>query len=404
MAWRIFRTLYGFAFPGGVLVLGLWLLVDRWESAQAVAQLARIWPWAVLLAAAVLAFWFHQLRVLEAALLFGLAERGLAFVAEAGPTSVGPHLEALVVGLVALNLLWIQFVRPRARLSWRSGGLVVALLVQGILVAVLLSSAAVQAQEWLIRLAGPFLSGRAALGLLLVPMALLALRALRHRSASERGLAWATMAVALAAWTEGAGPRAVYFTGCGIILVLTVLEGSYQMAYEDELTGLPSRRALNEALADLGEEYAIAVVDVDHFKQVNDRHGHEVGDQVLQAVAARLRRVGGGGRAFRYGGEEFALLFAGKRVPQVVSDLEALREEIAGARFTLRNPGRPRRQSKRAAARRGRRKGKQRSIGVTVSIGVAHPSRARPNATSVLKAADQALYRAKRGGRNQLRK
>src|SRR2546426_2126284 len=59
------------------------------------------------------------------------------------------------------------------------------------------------------------------------------------------------------------------------------------MAYEDTLTGLPARRALNEALLRLGGQYSVAMIDVDHFKRINDRHGHDVGDQVLKMIAAR---------------------------------------------------------------------------------------------------------------------
>ena len=67
------------------------------------------------------------------------------------------------------------------------------------------------------------------------------------------------------------------------------------MAYDDELTGLPARRALNEALARLRGTYTVAMVDIDHFKRFNDEHGHDVGDQILRMVGARLAGVGGGG-------------------------------------------------------------------------------------------------------------
>src|SRR2546425_6328967 len=75
------------------------------------------------------------------------------------------------------------------------------------------------------------------------------------------------------------------------------------MAYQDSLTGLPARRALNEALLRLGGHYTVAMLDVDHFKRINDHHGHDVGDQVLKMIAAKLAQVTGGGKAYRYGGE-----------------------------------------------------------------------------------------------------
>src|SRR4029077_7824091 len=84
----------------------------------------------------------------------------------------------------------------------------------------------------------------------------------------------------------------------------------YCCAFVDALTGLPNRRALDEALARLSGDYALAMVDVDHFKQFNDTHGHDAGDRVLRSVAQQLRATRGG-QAFRYGGEEFCLLFTG---------------------------------------------------------------------------------------------
>src|SRR5207253_10497288 len=117
--------------------------------------------------------------------------------------------------------------------------------------------------------------------------------------------------------------------------------------YVDELTGLPGRRALNAALLKLGSRYTLAMVDIDHFKRLNDTHGHLVGDQVLRKVAAALARVTGGGHAFRYGGEEFAVIFPGCSVAETLPHLEGLRQSIGGSAFVVRTVGRPRRESKK---------------------------------------------------------
>ncbi|MEP6888088.1 MAG: GGDEF domain-containing protein [Nitrospirales bacterium] len=92
----------------------------------------------------------------------------------------------------------------------------------------------------------------------------------------------------------------------------------------------------------LGSHYVIAVIDVDHFKRFNDTYGHEVGDQVLKMVASHIGLVSGGGQAFRYGGEEFAVVFPGKSMPDAVPHLDVLRTRIEDARFTLRGRWRPR--------------------------------------------------------------
>ena len=186
-----------------------------------------------------------------------------------------------------------------------------------------------------------------------------------------------------------------------LMLVAAVAHEAYQMAFRDELTGLPGRRALNERLQRLGRDYVIAMVDVDHFKKFNDTHGHDVGDQVLRLVAGQLRKVGGGGKAYRYGGEEFTLLFPGKSVEQCMPHIEAVRMAIEQYRMQLRDPqSRPRddRQGKQ------RRAGKAASeVSVTVSMGVAERQAEQRTPQEVIKEADKALYSAKAAGRNCIR-
>jgi diguanylate cyclase (GGDEF)-like protein len=136
---------------------------------------------------------------------------------------------------------------------------------------------------------------------------------------------------------------------------------------------------------------------VDYFKKFNDTHGHDVGDQVLRMVAGRLARVEGGGRAFRYGGEEFAILFPGKSAEESAPHLEKVRESVANAAFTKRGKDRPRRKPKTLRTRDASAK----KLAVTVSIGVSH-ARGSLKPDDVVKAADKALYRAKEGGRNRV--
>ncbi|AZL66587.1 GGDEF domain-containing protein [Pseudomonas oryziphila] len=183
-----------------------------------------------------------------------------------------------------------------------------------------------------------------------------------------------------------------------LMIAAAVSHEAYQMAFRDELTGLPGRRALNERMQRLGRNYVIAMSDVDHFKKFNDTHGHDVGDQVLRLVASRLSKVTGGGRAYRYGGEEFALVFAGKTAEECLPHLEAVREMIANYAIQLRD------QSNRPqddGAGRQRRAGNGSStVSVTISIGIAERQLEHRNPEQVLKSADQALYSAKGAGRN----
>ncbi|MDF3935534.1 GGDEF domain-containing protein [Pseudomonas citronellolis] len=183
-------------------------------------------------------------------------------------------------------------------------------------------------------------------------------------------------------------------------LAAAVAHESYLMAFRDELTGLPGRRALNERFQRLGQQYVVAMVDVDHFKRCNDTHGHDVGDQVLRMVAGRLRRVTGGGKAYRYGGEEFTLVFSGKTLDDCLAHLEAVRESVEGYTMQLRDRDKRPRDDRQGRSQRQGKAGQ--SISVTVSIGVAERDAVQRNPEDVIKAADQALYAAKSGGRNRV--
>ncbi|MDH1549652.1 MULTISPECIES: GGDEF domain-containing protein [Pseudomonas] len=183
-----------------------------------------------------------------------------------------------------------------------------------------------------------------------------------------------------------------------LMIAAAVAHEAYQMAFRDELTGLPDRRALNERMQRLGRNYVIAMTDVDHFKKFNDTHGHDVGDQVLRLVASRLAKVTGGGRAYRYGGEEFALVFAGKTAEECVPHVEAVREVIANYVMHLRDKyNRPQDDTAGRQRRAGSSGG---TVSVTISIGVAERQADHRNPEAVLKSADQALYNAKGAGRN----
>lgn len=189
-------------------------------------------------------------------------------------------------------------------------------------------------------------------------------------------------------------------SGCGLMLTVAVLMDSYDMAFRDELTGLPSRRALNQLLMSLGRRYTIAMLDIDHFKKFNDTHGHDIGDEVLRMVASRIGQVGGGGKAFRYGGEEFAIVFPGRAANRAPGELEKLRASIEEYRMQMRTNNR--KSGKKARKTGARQASGGKCLSVTVSIGYAERQARGKRAEAIIKAADQALYRAKRDGRNRV--
>ena len=193
---------------------------------------------------------------------------------------------------------------------------------------------------------------------------------------------------------------AVFLIGSGLILLVSILQDSHNMAYRDDLTGVLSRRAFNEHLNGLGRRYVIAMLDLDHFKQVNDSYGHDVGDQVLRLAGAKLRSVGKGARVYRYGGEEFAIVFPGKSKDHVLACMEKLRASIASYRFVIRGPERP--EPYRDARKNRYGGGTDSTISVTVSIGVAESVDGKVPPREIIVAADVELYRAKQRGRNRV--
>lgn len=232
----------------------------------------------------------------------------------------------------------------------------------------------------------------------------IAFLALQRQSPIDSGMLGALSAFFIACnWLTSRDIHSAYCAAGALIITLSVVRDSYNMAFRDDLTGIPSRRSLNENLHGLGRRYTIAMIDVDHFKKFNDTYGHDVGDQVLKMVARKMMDVGGGGRAYRYGGEEFTILFPGRRTEDALPHLEELRETIADYRLALRNEERPK-NLRQGKTKRGNQtgRGEGASAAVTVSIGVAESGTELNSAEEVMKAADKALYKAKNRGRNQI--
>jgi len=180
-----------------------------------------------------------------------------------------------------------------------------------------------------------------------------------------------------------------------LLLLMALFKRSLSMAYMDELTGLPGRRALNERMVKLGKNYTAAMLDIDFFKKFNDTYGHDVGDQVLRMVAQKIRQVKGG-TAYRYGGEEFCILFPTTDLEMAAASLEAVRESVEQASMKVRSKKRSK-NNKKGRGLRGTGGGGE-LVSVTISGGLAT---ARTK-TSPLKAADVALYKAKEQGRNRI--
>ncbi|MGD1023916.1 MAG: GGDEF domain-containing protein [Candidatus Sulfotelmatobacter sp.] len=377
--------------------------------------------YAALIAGLLFAWRFHSSRIFFALLLLFLAERALSYFSSGHAASSGPgNIAVAAVGLLLpLNFVLLSVTQEKGFTFSNIAPPALLLFVESIVVAVLCrpDALATTARHVLhhASVAQP-LPFATVMAFALSGIVLL-IRFLLFRKPAESGLLWALVASFLALRFGGAGriPSA-YFATAAFILAVSMVETSYLLAYHDELTTLPSRRAFHEALLRLQPPYSIAMVDIDHFKRCNDTYGHDTGDQVLRMVASRLARVTGGGQAYRCGGEEFAIVFPGKTTADVLDHLEQLRANIEASSFRLR--GTDRRQEARGADRRNpRARGRTQAglairqlargeaptdLSVTASIGVASPSQEGLSTDEVVQAADKALYRAKAGGRNRI--
>jgi diguanylate cyclase (GGDEF)-like protein len=405
------RLLYVLLVPGGLLLLAALLLLRPAVVPASLAPVLRFYPYAVLVAGTLLAARLRSTRVLFALLVLALADWALLlFPLHSASGVVIFHALAL---LLPLNLAALALSREHALLSSESGWRLGLLGAQVFLVAILCQPELEGAARRLAAtpLPGFGLAGVPQLGQMLFLLAaiILLLRFSLRGEPVDSGFLWA-LAAALMALRSGGDFRPAWIATGGLILVVAVIENFYRMAYHDQLTALPARRAFHDATLSLGERYTLAIVDIDHFKLFNDTYGHETGDQVLRLVASRLARVSGGGKAFRWGGEEFAVLFPESSLDKALPHLEDLRRAIERSTFRVRTLERRRaprqggdRRAPGGSRARSRTRPQSRSgVFVTVSIGAAEPGPRDTSLDAVIHTADQALYRAKANGRNRI--
>ena len=393
--------LTGWFVPEGVTLAAAAVAARMLARPEPLESVALFCAYAALAAGLLLGIRFHRPRLLLSILVLALAAYGLPDLPP--PYSMGERIAYRAIALLLpLNLAALALLPERGWLT-RAGLMRLGVILgQAGLVAAAVSAAPRSLADALAAQFAPaFLTSWTPLSqpaLLAFALAFVACSGALMFESGQGGRAaiWALVASALALMSHaGGGVRTLYFAAAGLVLVAAVIESSFFLAYRDVLTGLPARRALTDALDRLAGHYTIAMVDVDHFKHVNDRYGHDVGDQVLRLVAGRLAGVNGG-TAYRYGGEEFSLVFPGKNVADVQDELERLRTLIAGSTFRVRRLDRLRRKPSKI-----RRRSPRAELEVTVSIGAAEAAgRAKPD--DVIRIADRALYRAKDGGRNRV--
>ena len=411
------KTMKSLLTPGAFL-LAIAILLHTGVVGPSVALIGYAF-YGAWIAGLLLAWRFHSSRILFSLLVLFLSQQAISYFSAGHMATHGPGALALAaIGvLLPMDFILLSLHKEKGLTLPAVAPPALLLFIESVIVAILCRPGPLAAAPRVHHALSPApLPFATLLAFAMAAMVLLTRFAL-YRKPAESGMLWALAACFLALQFGGVGRiPAGYFAAAAFILAGAMLEASYLLAYQDELTGLPSRRAFHESLLQLQSTYSIAMVDIDHFKRCNDTYGHDTGDQVLRLVAGRLARVTGGGRAYRCGGEEFAMVFAGKTTSEVLPHLEELRATIESSSFRLR--GADRRQEVRGPDRREfcrptRTRGKairslakppavKTELSVTASIGVATSGKKNSTPEEVMKAADKALYRAKAGGRNRI--
>jgi diguanylate cyclase (GGDEF)-like protein len=399
------RALFSFLIPGGLILLIAFLLT-REPIVEALPGLSRIYPLIVLVAGLFIGWRFNRSQLVFVILVLALADWPLLhFAAEkAASVSVGRTLYNAISFLLPLNLVYFSMMKERGIVT-RDGLRRLSLIAAQVFVAAVICNYpklgfAVYLEhsffDW--PLLSKFPLAQPALFAFGIAFLLLLTRYFQYRGVIDCGFFWALVSSFLALVTDRIGPvSTIYFSTAGLVLIISVIETSYGRAFRDELTGLPARRALNETLSKLGRHYTVAMVDIDFFKKLNDRYGHHVGDQVLRMIASKLENVANGSKAYRYGGEEFIVIFPDKSMDEVIPHLEGLRKAIKSSDFIVREQERRLKNPKKTKTSRNK-------TTVTISIGVAERDERNSTPQQVVKAADKALYRAKKKGRNRISK
>lgn len=305
--------------------------------------------------------------------------------------------------LLPLNLLGLSWLEERGALTRAAAFGFGAIVVQMTLVALVASTATAVTSlpfsvnllpavwlDWTPISQPAFI---ASMGVLVV----LFVKVVREPIPATRGLLWGTACAVLALLsTEGT----MFFFASAILVMTVAAYGTAQtLAATDELTELPDRPSFDEALTHLRKSYSIALVGVDGFKDFNEKYGEETGDQVLRRVGFVLAEIGGGGTGYRYGVDEFAVIFPGKDIDDVHKHLDSVRTQIGGRPFgirvTRRIPWNPEDGTSKP-------EGSGKKVLLTVSIGVTERGGKVFDPVQVVGEADQALYKARRAGGNRV--
>lgn len=364
-------------------------------------------PYIIFITGMVLSWMFHHSREFNLFLLFIILYIALEQYVWDPDKNVDNRLAyLLLIALIPVNYLFNFLLKERGILNQYGIRRMVFLAIQLFLIAWVLENPYPPLKQFLTQtyshisyfkltpISQPLLIALAVTALILI------IRLLQTSSTLVAGITGSFIAVTASLhFAQQEQLATIFIITAGMLMIIAITINAYSLAYLDELTNLPSRRALRQNTSSLGKRYCIAMVDVDHFKKFNDKYGHDIGDQVLKKLAGHLRQVRGG-KAFRYGGEEFTVLFPNKDLHEARMICNELCKKVEKNPFMLRNKKRPKQKPGESNIKFKLREAKP--LKITISIGLAERTEQLFNAEDVIKKADKALYKAKANGRNQV--
>jgi diguanylate cyclase (GGDEF)-like protein len=398
------KALFSFFIPGSLPFLITVIIMNLNIMDRVLSDSALIYPLIVIGAGLLVGLLFKRMWLMLVILALAVADRALFYFAANTAVNMegGRLIYQAISFLLPFNLCVFAFMKRKGDMTWQSIWFLGGILIQGCAVAFIYQYQSLGF--------GAFLEySSTKWGLLQgIPLSQLALFAfgiafayylflyIRTRGVIERAFCWALISIFCALGLSKIGPvSSIYFSTAGLIFVISVIENIYVEGFQDELTDLPTIKSMLGILSQLDRGYTVALIEVDHFKRLKENHGRGVSKEVLRSVGLKLTTAAGGGKPFRYGSEQFAVVFPGMFLSDALPHMEELRQ-------TIRKPG------PILIDQKSRRKKPKRvevlanKIQVKVSIGVAERKDLDMTPRQAINNAEKALLTAKSEGQDRM--
>ncbi|MGQ0667058.1 MAG: GGDEF domain-containing protein [Nitrospiraceae bacterium] len=399
----IVKSCVSFLVPGGIVFLAALGFLRPQGLPQLIQGPVRAFPIVVLGFGFFFGWYLASSRLILSLFVLAFADRAIVLFSptDQEPGSANHVIFAATTFLLPLNLLAFSIIKEQAISTWRGVLRLPLVLIQPFLVLWLSlpeqGGIGRALQEPLVPMLPTGWTAVPQPGLVAFSGALLLIgtRFIVEKNPLDGGAFWAlvTSFVAFQGIRYGWAPTN-FLSAAGLLLFLTLLQASHQRIYRDDLTGVPSRLAYDEAVANLGTRFVLAVVGIDQLKQYASQHGKPVSEQLLRLLAPKVMAAAGSGRVYRLAGEEFTILFPRKTATETLANVEAVRKAVEQTAICLQG---------RDRVREGTSTGDNALI-VTASIGLAEAGDNRSPLGLVTKAAYRALYEAKADGGNLVKR